>query len=549
MTASGAMGCGATLANGFAFMKPWLKCILMFFLLLFTAPDPGCALLLDRDTIWRGRVRVTEEVQVAAHATLLIEPGARIEFAPADGREDQPPVRLKVLGKLIAQGTEVSPILFTSAAERPAPGDWGGLVFESPDETAVSRLRHCRVEFAETAIDGGLGKLVVEDTELTRNRLALCARKKFSGGMFNGALLDNDNGCRFLQNSRFALENCRISRSLQDGIRCDRNSSPAIGNCAIVASGAAGIRCLSGSSPRIGGCLIQGNRTGLHVEMKSDPELLNSDILENGTGVHAEKLVAPLLVGCRIVGNETGIFCNFSASLRLRGCHLEENRQFAVVVGDKQSRVVDALLPDAGARRQSRLQRAEDSSAGGDVQTLGEDGEILIDLRDNWWGHGVTEHMRALGGPGNLELFDDGHDRPEVEYQGRRYPRDLVLYAPWLESAPGEVGRPRKAYAGITGRAEVAGVPLAGARVHVFRAAVDDLRGEGFSFSAPTAADGTFSLHLAPGRYWLALKKTREGLPQAVPDKGDIFIPRADNAVTVAPGAVTEIIFRGGEHP
>lgn len=542
------MGCGATSANGFAFMKPWFKCILILFWLLHVAPKQGFALLLDRDTIWQGRVRVTEEVQVAAHATLLIEPGARIEFAPADGVEDQPPVRLKVLGKLIAQGTAEAPIVFTSAAVKPAPGDWGGLIFESTDENLVSRLRHCRIEYAETAIDGSLGKLVVEDAELIRNRLALCARKKFSGGMFNVAQLDNDNGSRFLQNSRFSLENCRIVRSLRDGILCDKNSSPDIGNCEIVASGAVGIRCLSGSSPRIEGCLIQGNRTGLHVAMKSDPQVHNSDILENGTGIHAERLVAPLLLGCRIVGNETGLFCNLSASLRLRGCYLDDNRPFAVVVGDKQSRVVDALLPAADERRQRRRQSAEDSSANGTGRTFAEGEEILIDLRDNWWGAVVTERMRALDGPGNLELFDDGHDRPEVEYQGRRYPRDQVQYIPWLEKVPSEVGRPRKDYAGISGRVEEDGEPLTGARVHVFRAAADDLRGEGFSYSAPTTEDGSFSLHLAPGRYWLVLKKTRGGLPQRMPEAGDLFRPYGDNPVTVAPGAVAEVLFRGGDN-
>ena len=539
---------GAELANGPAAMKTWLKHILILSWLVLAAPEPGFALVLDRDTVWRGRVRVVDEVRVAAYATLLIEPGARIEFAPRDTKEEQAPARLKVFGKLIAQGTAEAPILFTSSAETPTSGDWGGLIFESPDETAISRLRHCRIEYAETAIDGGLGKLVVEDAELTRNRLALCARKKFSGGMFNVALLDNDSGCRFLQNSRFALENCRIVRSLRDGILCDKNSSPSIGNCEIVAGGAAGIRCLSGSSPRIEGCLIQGNRTGLHVEMKSDPQVHNSDILDNGTGIHAEKLVAPLLVGTRIFGNETGLFCNFSASLRLRGCHLEENRKFAVVVGDKQSRVVDALLPDALERRQSRLQSAEDGSENGGRQALGESGEILLDLRDNWWGGAATERMRALDGPGNLELFDDGHDRPEVEYQGRRYPRDKVLYSPWLESVPRELGRPRKAYAGISGGVEVAGGPLAGARVHVFRDAADDLRGEGFSFSAPTTEGGVFSLHLAPGRYWLALKKTRQGLPAAVPEAGDVFIPCVDNPVTVAPGTITEVFLRDGDN-
>jgi hypothetical protein len=35
------------------------------------------------------------------------------------------------LGRLIAQGTSSEPIIFTSAAENPAPGDWGGFLFGS----------------------------------------------------------------------------------------------------------------------------------------------------------------------------------------------------------------------------------------------------------------------------------------------------------------------------------------------------------------------------------------------------------------------------------
>lgn len=514
--------------------------VLWMFVLLGLVPDGGWALVLEKDTVWRGTVVVEEEVVVVLAATLLIEPGARIEFKPSRREEGRAPARLTVLGKLIAQGTAEAPILFTSAARKPAPGDWGGLIFENNVETSISRLRHCQVEYADTAVSGTLAALVVEDSQLRHNKLALLGQKKFSGGMFNCELLDNESGCRFMQNSRFKLENCRISRSRGDGILCNQNSSPLIANCEIVGSGAAGIRCLSGSSPNIEGCLIRDNRVGVHVEMKSHPDLRHNDILANDTGVHAEKLVAPLLVGNRVADNEVGIYCNYSGYPSIRENRIENNHEFAIVLGDQQSREVDRLLP---AAQQRKLQQNGDGLPG-DARLLAEERvateehpELLFDARDNWWGEAATAQMEKLGGQGQVAIFADGFDRPEVEYQGRKYPRDRVVYTPWAEASPADVGRPKKRYAGIVGKVVRDGQPVAGARVHVFRKPSADLRGEGFSFSAPTDRDGRFSLHLAPGRYYLTTKKTASSFPAAEPVAGDLFGYYGGNPVSVAEGA------------
>jgi parallel beta-helix repeat protein len=513
--------------------------ILPWILLMGLLPSAALALVLDRDTVWRGTVLIEEEVLVAPEATLLIEPGARVRFVPTDVATGSAPIRLTVLGKLIAQGTAGAPILFTSAAEKPVPGDWAGLVFENNVETTVSRLRHCRIEYADTAIGGTLAALVVEDTRVQHNKLALLAQKKFSGGMFNCELLDNDNGAQFVQNSRFRLENCRILRSLGDGVFCNKNSSPSIAHCEI-AGGAAGVRCLLGASPSIEGCLIRDNRVGVHVEMKSHPQLHGNDILTNDTGVHAEKLVAPLLVGNRIAENEVGIYCNYSGYPLIRENRIENNREFAIVLGDNQSREVDRLLPEAKNRKLQ--QRGEDLPV--DAQVLAEervvtaeDFEILFDARDNWWGEAATAHMKRLGGPGDVAIFEDFFDKPEVEYQGRRYPRDAVVYTPWAEVPPAPVGRAVKNYAGIVGKVVRDGKPVEGARVHVFREPSANLRGEGFSFSAPTDGDGRFSLNLAPGRYYLTAKKTASPFPAAEPMTGDLFSYFGGNPVSVAEGA------------
>jgi hypothetical protein len=65
----------------------------------------------------------TSSVQVMNGATLTIEPGVTVKFGT--GRA------LSVSGGLVARGTAQQPIVFTSNAASPKPGDWGYIKFES----------------------------------------------------------------------------------------------------------------------------------------------------------------------------------------------------------------------------------------------------------------------------------------------------------------------------------------------------------------------------------------------------------------------------------
>jgi len=69
---------------------------------------------------------------------LNVDPGARVTF----GGNGQP---VNSIGVLIAEGTEDQPIVFTSAAAAPAPGDWEGLWLDTANG---SRLDHVIIEYA-----------------------------------------------------------------------------------------------------------------------------------------------------------------------------------------------------------------------------------------------------------------------------------------------------------------------------------------------------------------------------------------------------------------
>ena len=89
-----------------------------------------------------GSYHVTCDARLPSGATLTIEPGVEVHFAPE--------FSLTVAGTLIANGTPDQPITFTSAQEMPDPGDWSGLHFVAG--SSDSQLSWCVVEYATTGV-------------------------------------------------------------------------------------------------------------------------------------------------------------------------------------------------------------------------------------------------------------------------------------------------------------------------------------------------------------------------------------------------------------
>ena len=95
--------------------------------------------------------------------TLTISPGVTVQMSESaymqigNGSE----------GKLVAEGTEEEPIIFTSAMNDKFPGDWVGLKFERY-AGAGSILNHCKVLYAETGLYfyGCAGKVTIQNSEI-----------------------------------------------------------------------------------------------------------------------------------------------------------------------------------------------------------------------------------------------------------------------------------------------------------------------------------------------------------------------------------------------
>ena len=85
-------------------------------------------------------------------ATLTIEPGVKVSFAPYTLLQ----VGNTSGGKaaLVASGSADHPILFTSDQETPAPGDWYGIWFYNTTDDPSSVLDHCIIDYAGKVTGG-----------------------------------------------------------------------------------------------------------------------------------------------------------------------------------------------------------------------------------------------------------------------------------------------------------------------------------------------------------------------------------------------------------
>jgi len=148
---------------------------------------------IREDLTVSGDIHVRGEVKVFPGAVLTVKPGTRFLFEPfdpdGDGVNDS---RLVIEGLLIARGEPHAPIVFTSAADNPEPGDW----------------MEVRVERSEGT--------VLEYTVLEHSRYGLHVHFS-SGHVMNSVFRDNIDGTRF-GNSSFEFVFNLIKGNIGKGI-------------------------------------------------------------------------------------------------------------------------------------------------------------------------------------------------------------------------------------------------------------------------------------------------------------------------------------------
>ena len=127
--------------------QPLVRIALLLLCFLVCAIVPAFSLDVSGDVsgTWAladSPINVTANATVQSGATLTIEPGVEVRFVAG--------TNLTIYGSLFAPGTIDLPIILTSAAGSPQPGDWGGLEFRNT--FSGNLLEYCTVKYAAVGV-------------------------------------------------------------------------------------------------------------------------------------------------------------------------------------------------------------------------------------------------------------------------------------------------------------------------------------------------------------------------------------------------------------
>lgn len=196
--------------------------------------SPSMAKSMANSARWSGTVKVEGQLVVEKGATLTIEPGTKVTFLP--GKLDEEGLAesgLLVKGTIVAKGAPGKRILFTSGAERPAPGDWGEIKLFGSTGSAFSG---CDFRF------GGWGL--------------------------------------HLHDSDIKVENCTFSHNSYGGLRL-KGGEVEITGC-VIKDMDIGIRYWK-SSPSIHHNAITGNKTGIFCRQEAGGSSINFNNIYGNT--------------------------------------------------------------------------------------------------------------------------------------------------------------------------------------------------------------------------------------------------------------------------
>jgi parallel beta-helix repeat protein len=459
------------------------------------APAVPPVVYVEKDTQWKGDVRVDGIVHVRKNATLTLLPGTRVLFAPvawpaSELHEGFTGPGFKVEGRVVAVGTEKAPVLFTVDGGKVRAGAWDKLLFTF---STGSRFERCTFEgaryafhahFSELSVSRctfrdneegmrlGSSKVRIEDSVFTRNEIRGINFRDCRNEIRRNLIRDNGDGI-FLH-SKDAGSTIR-----ENSIYGNRQYNLRLGDL------------------HADDIDVSGNWWGTSRENEARVKVYDAGNLP-GTG-HAR--LFPLLALPPVTGAEIrGVFV--SGRTPVAGA---EVRAFASMA--------DGLFGDDFAAR-----AVTDS-----------DGLFRLALPPGRWfvaGRSDAPPAPLFAFPGRNPLTVEPGDRLEVGLPGVAVPR----------RAPPRYTASRRS--GVSVSVTLHGAPVAGVSVQAFRPQAPDFRGPGEA-SALTGESGTAVLYLPPGKYLLAARKRTGGASLGMVEDGGMFGVCPESPVEIRADALT----------
>lgn len=179
-------------------------------LLLLLPPVTSHAVTLDKNTVWQGEVKVSEDILVPKGITLTIKPGTMVRVAVAESTKTDPEyisplTEITIRGTLNVEGTQKAPVEFSG--EDGKIGNWAGIIIDQ----GKAIMNFFRIRNAETAIHSLDGGLQMNGAILQDNRYGLVLQGiKCDTVQENSLITANDYGVFTLQGARLVTKSSKL---------------------------------------------------------------------------------------------------------------------------------------------------------------------------------------------------------------------------------------------------------------------------------------------------------------------------------------------------
>ncbi|MRR53080.1 MAG: hypothetical protein EG822_01025 [Deltaproteobacteria bacterium] len=257
--------------------------------------------VLTEDVTLSGKVLITGVITIAPHATLRIQPGTTLFFAPE--RNGQQNGALVIQGRIEAAGTADALIVFKGATSDKSKDSWRGILALGSEKNNL--FEYCRVEGATVGLDSIFSTISLKNTIFLSCRTGA----RLQGSLFQalgGGVSGSDRGY-VLRDSESFLRDISCTDNIT-GVALSHGSlsvqgSSFAGNAAsaleavdskIKISGAVFFRngtglALTGTEGSVANCKIRENREYglqlLHARMKI---YANQIFMNAGIGIMAD---------------------------------------------------------------------------------------------------------------------------------------------------------------------------------------------------------------------------------------------------------------------
>lgn len=447
----------------------WHRSLSLWLLLTGLIMQPAAASNLAGPTRWSGEVKLTEAVNVPQGATLTIAAGTRVVAASAEAV-------LAVSGRLLVEGSAKAPVVFAT------PAGWGGIQFVEGGKG--SRIRHARFAGAASAISTIATDFTVADSEFTGCEFAVKLEREANPVIENNTFTDNGIGIANEMKSAPTIRNNRFSGHTKSAIFASHGSRGQISGNQFVKNqqgvglvqryeGVIADNQFSGndtaifcnqtqSTPRIERNRFEGNKVAVANVSFAYPAIASNQFLDNGTAVHNDQYGSAVIEHNLFRGNKTALhnnkksnpkvrlnrfekndlamFCDYSSYPEVRQNNFSDNAM-AVRLGIYQSADWEKRSGSKSLMQREATARQSQNPLLGRVPTEFDD---TVDVSGNWWGSD-TARLTVAGEKGNVAIFHDRHDQPEVSYEKEgfgpgTFRLDQVKFAPWLKDAVPSAG-------------------------------------------------------------------------------------------------------------